>query len=71
MFNLLFADRFSIWSNDLWYALPMVIAISLVYSATRHEQMRPILAHAGRVVVWIAGFMLAVFVVVEAVSWFI
>ena len=25
---------------DLWYALPAIIAISLVYAATRHERMR-------------------------------
>jgi cytochrome c oxidase assembly factor CtaG len=71
MFNLLFADRFNLWHVDLWYAVPIIVAVSLVYSATRHEQMRPILVHAGRVAVWIAGFMLAVFVVVEFVSWLI
>jgi hypothetical protein len=71
MFDVLFADRPNIWSNDLWYAVPIVIAVSLVYAATRNEQMRPILAHAGRVAVWIASFMLAVFVVVELVCWFI
>ena len=71
MFNLLLADRSSLWSVDLWYALPAIIAVSLVYTATRHEQMRPILLHAGRVAVWITGFMLAVFVVVEFVSWLI
>ena len=71
MFNVLFADHSHIWNNDLWYALPIVIAVSLVYAATRHEQMRPILVHAGRVAVWIASFMLAVFVVVEIVCWFI
>jgi hypothetical protein len=71
MFNLLLADRFSLWSIDLWYALPAIIAVSLVYSATRHEQMRSILVHAGRVAVWIGGFMLAVFAVVEVVAWLI
>jgi cytochrome c oxidase assembly factor CtaG len=71
MFNVLFAAHSRLWSNDLWYALPIVIAVSLVYAATRHEKMGSILIHAGRVAVWIAGFMLAVFVVVEAVCWFI
>jgi hypothetical protein len=71
MCNLLLADRFSLWSVDLWYAVPIIIAVSLVYAATRHEQMRPILLHAGRVAVWIASFMLVVFVVVEFVSWLI
>ena len=71
MFNLLFAARPGIWGNDLWYVAPIVIAVSLVYAATRHEQMRPILVHAGRVAVWIGSFMLAVFVVVELICWFI
>ncbi len=34
--------------NLMWYSLPLIVAISLVYSATRHEQMQPILAHALR-----------------------
>ncbi len=24
----------------IWYALPLIVVISLVYSATHHEQMR-------------------------------
>ena len=71
MFNLLLADRFSLWSIDLWYAVPIIVAVSLVYAATRHEQMRPILVHAGRVAVWMTSFMLIVFGVVEFVSWLI
>ena len=51
--------------------MPAIIAVSLVYTATRHEQMRPILLHAGRVAVWIVSFMLIVFVVVEFVFWLI
>ena len=69
MFNLLLADRFSLWSVDFWYAIPAIIAVSLVYAATRHEQMRPLLIHAGRVALWIVGFMFAVFVVIELVNW--
>ena len=34
--------------NDLWYALPLVIVISLVYAATRHESNDQILVAAGR-----------------------
>jgi hypothetical protein len=69
MFNLLFADGSRLWNNDLWYAVPAIIAVSLVYPATRHEQMRPILIQAGRMGVWIVGFMLAVFAVLEFLSW--
>ena len=69
MFSLLFADASRLWNNDLWYAVPAIIAISLVYAATRNEQMRPILVHAGRVAVWISGFMFLVFAVLELISW--
>lgn len=57
------------WNVDLWYALPAIVAVSLVYAATRHERMGPIFVHAGRVAVWLAGFMFVVFVILEAVNW--
>jgi hypothetical protein len=44
-----------------WYALPLIVVVSLVYAATRDELMENILRHAGRIAVWIAGFMLVVF----------
>ena len=69
MLGSLFAHAESIWNADLWYALPAIAAISLVYAATRHERMAPILAHAGRVAVWIVGFMFAVFAVLQVISW--
>jgi multisubunit Na+/H+ antiporter MnhB subunit len=55
--------------NNLWYAFPLVIAVSLVYAATRHEEMAPILRHAARVGAWIAGFMGIIFAVLFAISW--
>lgn len=69
--NLLLANAqiVSFWDADLWYALPAIIAISLVYAATRHEPMGPILWHAGRVAVWIVGFMFLVFMVLQVFSW--
>jgi hypothetical protein len=70
MFNLIFAARFDIWSVDLWYAVPAIIAVSLVYSATRHEQMRPILVHTGRVILWFASFMLIAFVAIQLLCHF-
>jgi hypothetical protein len=57
--------------NMLWYLLPLIIAVSLVYSATRHEAMRPILYHAWRVGVWIVGFMLVVIVVLKFIEWWV
>jgi cytochrome c1 len=39
------------------------VSISLVYAATRDEQMAPILHHALRLGLWIIGFMAVVFAV--------
>ncbi|MCA9176183.1 MAG: hypothetical protein KDB14_16970 [Planctomycetales bacterium] len=57
--------------NQLWYAVPLIAAISLVYGATRDEQMGPILTHAYRSVVMVAGFLLTMFGVLWIVSWFV
>lgn len=53
--------------NDMWYALPLIVAVSFVYSATRFEPMEDILRHAGRVGLWIAGFMAAILLVLWGV----
>jgi hypothetical protein len=55
-------------NNDLWYALPLVITVSLVYAATRHEEVGQILNHALRIGAWIVGFMAVIFVVLYLVS---
>jgi hypothetical protein len=46
---------------SMWYALPLVVSVSLVCAATRHELLRPILQHAVRFGAWVLVFM-AVFV---------
>jgi hypothetical protein len=51
-----------------WFAVPLVIVVSFVYSATRHEQMLPILAHALRIGIWIVAFMVVVFLVLLLIS---
>lgn len=55
----------------LWHAIPIVLAISLVYGATRHELVKPILWHAYHTAVWIIGFMLIIVVILAVVSWFV
>jgi hypothetical protein len=55
--------------NQLWYALPLIVATSLVYAATRNEEMLPILRHAVRFGASIVGFMVAVFVVLYIMLW--
>jgi hypothetical protein len=56
-------------TNKLWYLAPLVVSISLVYGATRHELIGPILHHAFRSAVWIIGFMAIIFAVLMVMSW--
>jgi len=53
---------------QIWYAVPLVVSISLVYAATRHEQVGPIMQHAFRLGVWIVGFMAVVFGILYLLS---
>jgi hypothetical protein len=55
---------------QLWYALPLIVVVSLVYAATRHEEMAPILSHAIRIGGWIVSFMAIVFAVLFVMAWF-
>lgn len=52
--------------NRLWYSLPLLVSISLVYSATRHELMAPILRNAA----WFAFWTMVVMVGVGALLQF-
>ena len=61
----------SLWNNQLWYALPLIVSVSLVYGATRHELMGPILHHSFRAAVWMLGFMGIIFAILFAVTWFV
>ena len=54
--------------NDLWYALPLIVSVSLVYAATRHEATDEIMRHAARIGGWIFGFMLIVFMLPWVIS---
>ena len=45
---------------SLWYAVPLIVSVSLVCAATRHEQIGPILNHAVRFSLWIVVFMAVV-----------
>jgi hypothetical protein len=55
-------------NSDYWFAIPLIIAVSLVYAATRHERMQPILVHAAKFGGWAIAFMLTVFVVLYLVA---
>jgi hypothetical protein len=57
--------------NQLWYLVPLIVSVSLVYGATRHEQMGPILDNAVRAAIWIVGFMGIIFAILLLVSWIV
>jgi hypothetical protein len=57
------------YDHQMWYAVPLIVAISLVYGATRHERMVPILHHALHTAIWIVGFMVVIFAILFFVSW--
>ena len=51
-------------TTKIWYFLPLLVSVSLVYAATRHELLQPILSHAVRFALWIVVFMGVVFGIV-------
>ena len=53
--------------NQLWHLVPLVLAVSLVYGATRHEYVPEILSHSVRFGGWVLGFIGVLFVVL----WFV
>ena len=50
---------------NIYYAAPLVVVISLVYGATRHEQPVEIIKHSIRSITWVVGFM----AIIMAVIW--
>ena len=63
--SLLFAQ--AAW--DMAYAIPLILAIAFVYSATRDERASAIVGRGVRLSAMLAGFMLLVFGVLAALSW--
>ncbi|MCU0958545.1 MAG: hypothetical protein MUF48_00440 [Pirellulaceae bacterium] len=64
------SSLFASWaSTQLWYSIPLIVSISLVYGATRHEQMGPILHHAWRMGKWMVGFVLVIMAILTLASW--
>jgi hypothetical protein len=56
---------------QLWFALPLLVTISLVYAATRHEQMDDIARHALHFGLMVLLVTAIVFVVFYAMSWWV
>lgn len=49
----------------LWYAAPLIVAVSIVYAATRHEAPGPIIAHAVRGALWMGVLLLVIAGIVQ------
>lgn len=54
---------------NLWYAVPLIVSVSLVCAATRHEEMLPILTYALRFGLWVLVFMAGVMVLLGIMGW--
>jgi len=48
-----------VMANPYWFILPLVLVISLVYAASRHESWPRIWMHAFRLCTWIIGILIA------------
>ncbi len=55
-------------THRMWYVIPLVICISLVYAATHHEPMSLIIRRAIRTFCWILGFMLFAFIILYVIQ---
>jgi spore maturation protein SpmA len=55
--------------NMMWFALPLIVVISLVYSATRQEALDAILVHSVRLGFMITLFMAGIMAVLAFLSW--
>jgi hypothetical protein len=53
----------SLATGQIWYVLPLLVAVSLVYGATRHEVPSAILQHALSTAMWMVIFLGIVFAI--------
>lgn len=54
--------------NPYWFAPPLIVAISLVYAASRHESWPKIWSHAARLTGSIGGVLLLAMAVVLLIN---
>lgn len=59
----------SISITYLLYYVPLLVAVSLVYAASRHEDMQRVLRHALQTGYWITAFMGSIFLVLLLMGW--
>ncbi|MEO1614934.1 MAG: hypothetical protein AAFV88_03735 [Planctomycetota bacterium] len=59
----------SISPTYLLYYVPLIVAISLVFGATRHEETSTVLMHSFYTARWVTGFMAVIFVALLVINW--
>jgi hypothetical protein len=57
--------------NVYWFVLPLTVAISLVYAASRHESWRQILPHAARLCAMILGLLVITTAILLGINWLV
>jgi len=55
---------------QIWYAVPLVIVISLVWGATRHERLPEIIAQSIKSLLWVLTFMGIIFALIFVAGYF-
>ena len=55
----------------LFMYLPLLVAVSFVIGASRHEKTALILDQTMRTAVWVTSFMLGIYAVLQIVSWMV
>jgi hypothetical protein len=55
---------------QIWYAVPLVIVISLVWGATRHELLPDIIVHSIKSLLWVLTFMGIIFALILVAGYF-
>lgn len=61
----------SIAPSYMFYYVPLIIAIAMVFGATRHENTSLVLNHAWQTGRWITSFMAIIFAVLFVLNWMI
>ncbi len=49
---------------QIWYSVPLIIVISLVWGATRHERLPEIIAQSIKSLLWVLTFMGIIFALI-------
>ena len=58
------------WGYLLLY-VPLLVAVSVVIGASRHEKLHLIIEQIIRTAVWITTFMVVIYVVLQIISWMV